>query len=501
MESEAQSYETLIDTPRALVSLLVEKDQLLTEKDFEINKLQNALINARRHLFGKKSEKLPGDDGQLKIFTVEEPETDSVKTITIPSHERTANKKRKPIPAELPRERVEYQPEESCCSSCGAELVRIGEEKTEILEKIPAQFFVKEHVKIKKACSKCKEAGVFIGKIPAGEQVLERCKAGASLLSHIIVSKYQDHLPLHRQEQMYLRSGVHIPRQRMCDWIGGAVDLLMPIYDAHVKLTLSQDYLHADETTADIQQPLENKTGYAWGVLAPLIKAVFFRFADTRASEIPEEIFKGYKGTVLTDAYAGYNPVFLPEGVTRLGCFAHVRRRFIESQEFDKPACNKVLMLIAELYKVEKENKSLEPLELKKIREKKSKPVLDKLKEYLVYLQTSKLPKNPIKESADYALNQWEELSGFLKDGRYSLDNNAIEREMRPIAIGRKNWLFVGSVHGGQRAAVLFSLLGTCKLHKINPILYLTDVLKKVHMPGIKVESLIPTNWKKINSS
>jgi hypothetical protein len=280
---------------------------------------------------------------------------------------------------------------------------------------------------------------------------------------------------------MFARFGIELSRSTLCDWVRQAVELLEPIAEQiRIEILLSAA-IYADETVLKVQDPSRKglHQGYLWGALAP--PGVYFHYSKSRAGEVAKELLGDYRGYVHSDAYAGYNQIFLPEGSTRVGCWAHVRRKFIEVQKLSKRDADRVLKLIAELYKIEKRAKHLSAKKRQAMREKKSKPILEKLKAFLDGLNECTLPRHPLKKALEYTLKQWEELTRYTENGILSMDNNPIERQIRPIAVGRKNYLFAGSHDGARRAAVLYTLINTCKIHGVNPYEYLCDVLKKVH--------------------
>lgn len=329
---------------------------------------------------------------------------------------------------------------------------------------------------------------------------LDRSIAGAGLLSQVLVAKYVDHIPLHRQQQMFARLGFEIPRKSLCEWSAGVVDqYLERLWEELKAEALRDDYLQGDETTIKVQDgAVKGKChlGYLWGMASPEKKIVVFEYAQSRAGDVAKDVFRDFKGTLQTDAYAGYNPVILPEKVARIACLAHVRRKFIEAEKSCSKEANAVLRVIAELYHFEKNWQALSPPERLLQRTKKSVPVLKKLEDYLRSLVTRTLPKAPLMEALNYSLNQWNEIQRIFEDGRFHLDNNMIEREMRPIAIGRKNYLFAGSHDGAKRAAIFYSLFATARLHKVNPHQWLMHVLQNMRQHPInKIADLLPHRW------
>lgn len=516
MSCEFSNYETL-DKP-ALISRIVDVEQLLAEREAEIEKLQLHIVNANKKLYGNKSEKLSSSTQALLNFELPPVvEISNEEVIEVPSHKRTIQRGRKPLPDNLPREQIVYEPEQTHCQCCSAELATIGQEVTEELEKIPAQLKVIEHIRIKKACNQCKGAKVLIPQLPVTLFPLEKARPGPGLLADIIVSKYVDHLPLHRQEGIFARHGIELRRQRMCDWVAGVVELINPLYVALLEEIFKQFYIHADETTLKVQDNTEEgkcHTGYLWGLHAPPIfgppdstgdpsllrgALVWFHYDKSRSGDIPNQILKDYQGAVHTDAYAGYNQIYLPNRCVRVACLAHIRRKFLESQKIAGKEVTKILTMIAQLYKLESNLKT--PEQRLAIRQTKSIQIVTELFDFLKATKVRTLPKSDFMKALNYALNQEVEVLRIFENGNFDLDNNAIERQMRPVAIGRKNYMFAGSHEGANRAAVLYSLLNTCKLNKVNPWEWLKDVIIRISSDNsVKPADLLPHNWKKSNT-
>lgn len=473
--------ESLIEENKAL---LIKNQEL----ESEIQKLHRILSSANKKLYGKKSEKY--SDAQEPLFDLGNPPAPIEIEVEIKGYTRKV--KRTPTPDMIPvTERIIYEPEVRDCPCCKKELSVIGEEVSTQIEYIPASFTKTEHVKIKKACRSCKESGVFTGIIPDGVIPLEGCRPGASLLSAIVVGKYKDHLPLHRQEEIYKRHGIYLSKKTMCDWVGKVVLALEPLYKRLHQILLEGDYLHADETTIKVQDL--DKTGYLWGLHAPP-NLVWFHYSSSRGGAVAKEIFKDFKGAVLTDAYAGYNGVYVPEAVTRLACWAHIRRRFIEARKLSPSHCNTIVQLIAKLYEIENEK---DPERRFEQRQKKAPQIIDKIFSFLKELSQALLPRHPLQEDIQYALKQEIEARRYTTNIKFQIDNNPLERLIRPIAVGRKNYLFAGSENGAHWAAVLYTLMNSCTLNKINPFEYFKDVLLKVQTTKIAdIDSLLPHNWQ-----
>ena len=484
-----------------LQEVLAENIQLksqIASRDNEIDKLHRMLAQAQKNLYGRKSEKLPQESKQEPLFSFQQqPEQRPLEVVKeIPAHTRRMSKPRKELPGDLERERIEYDLDVKTCQSCGQEMAVIGEEKTEQLEFVPARFKVLEHVRIKRACSCCK-TGVFTPKLPISVQPLERTQAGPGLLAHIAVSKFNDHTPLHRLEQIFARQRIDLSRQRMSEWILRISRELQPIADRIAELIVSKSYFQADETTIKVQMDGKTEklhTGYFWAMLGPP-NMVAYHYADSRAGAVPKQIFGKSQATIQTDAYAGYNTVFLPNTCRRLACMAHIRRKFVEAQTSAKTDCGNVLAIISRLYHLESQLRDKSPEERKAARLKKSFPEMKRLYRLLRELRRRTLPQSALAQALNYAWEQSCEVLHFLRDGRFELDNNAIERQMRPIALGRKNYLFAGSHDGARAAAVFYTLINTCRLNKVNPFDYLKDVMVRLYQPG-SLDDLLPQNWK-----
>lgn len=506
---ESDSVKQLRAEKAELRAALSESNARCELLCLEVEKLRQSLIYLKRQVFGQKSERvIVEDDRQNPLFDIPAPEIpQTIEKIRIAEHERI-KRGRKPLPSDLPRERIEYEPEERTCSCCGAELVKTGEEITEEIERVPARIVIREHVKIKRACSKCKGAGVKAGEIPEGIIPLPGSRPGIGLLVYIIISKYVDHLPLYRLEGMFRREGIEISRQRMSDWLAAVVPKHFEfLYRALLGELIAENYLKADETHIKVQDPDCHGAlhdGYFWSLLSPLKKLALFSYNMSRSGDVAKELLKGFEGTLQSDAYAGYNPVIVPQRVSRIACMAHIRRKFYELRTVYVSECGHVISLIKKLYDVEAEAKK-EKLSFdarKSLRDERSRPVLDELYDYIEKLHQSMLPKAALQEVINYALGEKEQMYRYLENGIFEIDNNSIEREIRPIAIGRKNYLFAGSHDGAQRAAILYSLIASCRLNNVNPVLWFTDVLRRIQSyPVNRLSELLPHNWKSLQAA
>ena len=487
-----------------LVSALLEKERKLEEKEQEIARLQHILYKLQKGEYGSKNEKSRIEDSKtlaLPGFESEPVLPAQSKTLEIKAHSREPRKPRDL--SNLPKVIIPCDIEDKSCKCCGTELINIGTDSSQELEYQPAKLFINVYVRPKYACNNCKESGVLQASLPKEAKPLERSLAGAGLLTQIVVSKYVDHIPLHRQEQIFERKGVPIPRYQMSDWVAGVTEeYFKPSYLEHLKILLQDSYLQADETSIKVQDDnIQGKChqGYLWGACSPVAKTVAFVYSPSRAGAVAEQIFEGFKGHIQTDLYAGYNKVILPNQVTRLACLAHVRRKFIEAAKAHPKETDVILKMFSRLYKNESTWKNLAPDDLLLKRQSDSVPILATLKKYLDDLVTKTLPKAPLATALSYTLSQWQAIEAIFEDPRFHLDNNMIERQIRPIALGRKNYLFAGSHEGAKRAAIIYSMFGTAKLHNVNPAAWLKHLLQNLR--SNKKQTLIemlPQNWIKL---
>ncbi len=486
------------------VSTLEERNSMLEEE----------LSWLKRQVFGQKSERIETpipEQTELNLFDEEveipgllNPETEEV--TTEPVKENTVRRGRKPIPDTIPAKEILLIPDESelSCSNCGKEKVEIGREENKTLRYIPAHFEVINYVRPKFACS-CGEAGVTIADTPS--RPIDKSIAEASLLAHVAVSKYVDHLPLYRQSQIFARYNFAIPRSTMGDWIDKIHQLLEPILLRMKEAILASGYIQADETTLKVQQSAKKKStkktchlGYLWPYTDG--EQVLFEYHPGRGKMFPSTFLKEFKGYLQTDGYEGYNEISLKPEVTRLMCWAHARRYFFNAKEHDDRA-DIFIQGIAKLYQLEKiaNDKCATFDERKVFREEKARPVLVKIKKLLDQIAPSLLPKSLFGKAVNYTRNHWSKLMVYLDDGRLLIDNNRIENLIRPVALGRKNWLFAGSDNGAKRSALFYSLFGSCKIRGINPFEYLQDVLERINDTKMSnLDQLLPKNWKPLSS-
>ena len=481
--------------------------EIITQQSQQINALTEMLRIYRHRQFGNKSESLGVD--QLSIFNEAQLPRDEIaivkadEELTVAAYTRQTSRGRKPLPTYLPREQRIYDLDEAekICA-CGHELTYIKDEKSEQLEMIPAKVYVIEHIRKKYACRHCEDT-IKTATMPA--QPIPRSIAGPGLLSHVLVSKFQDHLPLHRQEHILRRIGIDLPRSTLCLWVIRAGELLTPLMEMIRQSILGYDIAYSDETTVQVlKEPnkcVHNKK-YMWlfGGGPPEQFAYYYHYHPSRAHEVILDFFTDYKGYIHCDGFPGYDALAAKSPVIKLvGCLYHARRRFVEITKVTKTkegVAHDVLQRMAKLAQIEEEIKELTTADKLTLRLEKAKPILDELLAYLTAVQPRIPPKSPLGQAVAYTLNQWSKLMTYLQDGRLENNNNRSERAIKPFAIGRKGWLFADSVAGAQAAATLFSLVETCKHHNIEPYDWFRYVLQHIPLCHSKkeIEALMPFN-------
>jgi transposase len=484
------------------------KQMVLTLLD-QIDDLNGQLYYLKRQLFGKKSEKL--DPAQRLLF---ENLYDQVKskidqqklpTAKLAQKRKNADHKgRNPLPKDLPREVIEIEPpdEEKSCPVCHKEKQRIGSEETEKLEYVPASFYVKKYVRYKYACKEC-ESHISIGQLPP--MAIDKGIAGEGLLAHIITSKYCDHNPLNRLEGILKRHGVDINVSTMCDWVGKSADLLEPLVKRMHEKILQSPKINTDDTSIPVKSKKRRGStynGYLW-VYVDKEHNVVFDFTPTRSREGPVKFLGTYSGYVQADAYSGYDEFFRRSDATEVGCHAHARRKFDYALDTDPVRAARLLVLWGRLYDIERKAKqeNYSSAQLLEARQKQAKPILAEIKTVLNEYKNRVLPKSPIGKAISYSLNQWEALNIYVDDPMLDIDNNLSERTLRMVVIGRKNYMFAGSEAGAWRAAIIYSLVASCKLNEIDPFRYFRDILSRVSThPADKIDELLPSEWKKLNA-
>jgi transposase len=503
---EALNVEALKALLLAKHSELVEQQKSSAE---EIEHLKLVIEKYRRMIFGRKSEKLTAQLEQLE-FRLEELETaqaaDEAAETARPSPAQTAKKPRshptrKPLPPDLPREVVTHLPAHNCCPDCGGALRQFGEDVSEQLERIPATYKVIRHVRPKFACAACER----VVEAPAPARPIERGLAGPDLLAHVLVSKYGDHVPLYRQSEIFAREGIDLNRSTLAGWVGAASELLVPLVDEIGKHVLAASKIHADDTPVPVLAPGngKTKTGRLWTYVRDdrpaghtTAPGVWFAYSEDRKGEHPRQHLKHYKGALQADAYSGFHHLYGDGDIYEVACWAHTRRKFHDIHVVHaSPTTTEALARIGALYGIEEEIRG-KPAEFRRsVRQARAKPLLDDLRHWMEKTLRAFSTKSETAGAIRYALSRWRALARYVEDGELEIDNSAAERALRSIALGRKNYLFMGSDSGGQRAASLYSLIGTAKLNGLDPAFYLRTVLAQIaEHPINRIAELLP--WK-----
>lgn len=481
-----------------------ELQQALSSRQLQIEALQLQLLALRRRQFGRSSEKLDGQIAQLEL-KLEELQTDEGQSIAPDAPEVPGKRKgrpaRKPLPGHLPRDVQRHMPTESACPSCGGALAQLGEDVSEMLEYIPASFRVIRHVRPKLSCTCCE----CIVQAPAASRPISRGLAGPGLLAHVMVAKFCDHLPLYHQSQIYAREGVELERSTLADWVGATSRLLRPLVEALRRHVMAGVKLHADDIPIPVLAPGRGKTATArlWVYVRddrpagqPTAPGVWFAYSPNRKGEHPQRHLASFSGTVQADGYAGYDQVYLTRPIREAACWAHVRRKFHElAQAQASPIAKEAIERIAHLYAIEGSIQGRCPQERLAIRRARAGPLLDDLHAWLSSTLRALSAKSALAVAIQYALNRWEALLTYSRDGMVEIDNNAAERALRPVALGRKNFLFAGSDSGGERAAAIYSLTESAKLNGLDPEAYLRHVLTHIaDYPVNRVDAFLPWN-------
>ncbi|MFZ0731565.1 MAG: IS66 family transposase [Candidatus Sulfotelmatobacter sp.] len=484
---------------------LSQQDEELRSRSEQIEHLKLVIEKLRRSMFGAKSEKIVVQLEQLELhleeLESEQAEVEAAAEAVSPATEPKPRSPRKPLPEHLPREVVTHLPHGDCCPGCGGQLRQFGQDVTEQLEYIPESFKVIRHVRPKFACGSCDR----VVEAPAPSRPIERGLAGPGLLAHVLVSKFGDHLPLYRQSEIYARQGVEIERSTLAGWVGGASELISPLLDVLRKHVLGGTKLHADDTPIPVLAPGNGKTrtGRLWTYVRDdrpagedAAPAVWFAYSVDRKGEHPRQHLKDFKGALQADAYAGFHHLYGNGAIYEVACWAHARRKFHEIHAIHaSPTTTEALARIGALYAIEDEIRG-KPADLRlNIRQTRARPPIDELRKWMEKSLRSLSPKSETAGAIRYALSRWRALTRYIDDGRLEIDNSAAERALRAVALGRKNYMFVGSDAGGDRAAAFYSLIGSAKLNGLDPELYLRTVLGRIAShPVSRVDALLPWN-------
>ena len=481
---------------------LSAKDRELHWRQTKIDKLTHELALHKRWRFGAKTEHWPVEQRQLFEDSVAadiaamERELEALSTATPPATTKQ-QPKRAPLPPELPRTEIRHDPDSTTCA-CGCTLKRIGEEIAEKLDYTPGVFTVERHIRGKWVCAACET----LVQAPVPAHIIDKGIPTAGLLAQVLIAKYLDHQPLYRQESIFERAGLAIPRSTLAQWVGRCGVALQPVVDALKSEMLTRDVLHADETPVAMLNPGAGKTqrAYLWAYCTSgfdTMPAVIYDFAESRAGKHAQAFLGHWRGTLVCDDYAGYKAL-LADGVTEAGCMAHARRKFFDLHtQHQSQIAAQALALFGQLYGVEREAAALDAAARWRCRQEKAKPILDVLHRWLTTHRPQVPDGSATAKAIDYSLKRWKALSHYVDHGHVPIDNNWVENRIRPIALGRSNWLFAGSLRAGQRAAAVMSLIQSAKLNGHDPHAYLKDILQRLPThPASRIDELLPHRWQ-----
>lgn len=487
----------------ALKQQVASQQSQLVQQQTHIRALEELLATLKQRHFGASSEKISAD--QLALFNEAEQEpvdvTEAEQTISVPAHQRRSSR-RISIPVELPREDIihDLPADQKICPHDGTPLKQMGFESYEQLDIIPAQIKVLRHLRLKYACPCC-EQHIVTAQKPA--QPIEKSIASPGLLSFVATQKYVDALPLYRQTEIFKRIGIELDRTTLANWMVKCGQLIQPLINLIHDNMLEQNYLHMDETGVQVlSEPGKNpqSQSYMWLLRSTQQPAVLFHYAPTRSGDVPQHLLREFSGALMVDGYEGYSAVCAKNHITRLGCWAHARRKFIEAKipQKNKPEktgkADQALAWIQQLYRIEHDIKLLGTEERLTARQQHAQPVIDKIKTWLEKSILQVPPKTALGKALHYCHNQWPRLIRYVEHGDYPIDNNPAENAIRPFVIGRKNWLFSASQQGARASANLYSLIETAKANGLEPYAYLKKVFSE--LPNAKtlgdVEALLP---------
>jgi transposase len=488
----------------------LEKEELialLSEKDATITYLKSQIELFKRLQFGQKRERFEGDPAQ-GVLPFEAPveeeaqqEEEIKEQISYTRKKQSAHKGRAALPAHLPVEEIEIHPEGDL-----SEMVCIGKEVTEELECEPARFFIRRYIRYKYAAGRGNDfEGVKIGELP--ERIIDKGIPGAGLLSMILTDKYMDHLPLYRQKQRFARENIPIASSTIEGWVKQALERLEPLYQQLKFDIKTKGYLQVDETSIKVLESDKKGAthmGWYWVYHSPLDGLVLMDYQPSRGAVATKEMLANFKGYLQSDGYAVYEKIGLRKAITPLACWAHARREFERALDNDRIRSTKALSLIQQLYAVERKarEEQLSTEKIKQLRLGESLPVINELGKWIFHEVKNTLPKSQIGKAMCYAMERWDKLSEYLNDGSLQIDNNAIENAIRPIALGRKNYLFAGSHDAATRAGMIYSFFAICKKHEVNPLLWLKYTLQNIMSINHKnIRNLYPQNFKKLNEA
>lgn len=487
------------------VASLEQARAVIDELFHTVQQLNWQVTQLKKEIYGPSSERhtestLSKEQTLLSLFPAPAEPAATQDVVLPPVEERTEPRPRRQPAAkvlEIVTERIE--PQEKVCAHCGKEKCEIGHEKSERYEYVPAKVIRHEIIRPKLACP-CGQAGVSIAPLPP--MVVAQGQPGASLVAHVLLSKFVDHLPLYRQQQQFERLGVHFPKSTLGDWVERGATWLQPIVREMKRQLLQSDYVQVDETPVRVQDPdVSGKcgTGWLWVFGAPG-QDVIFEFHPGRGKEFAQQLLGGFKGYLQRDGYGVYGSLAKDDlDLIPVGCWAHARRKFVEALEDQRDEALAIVNEVRRLYMVERHARAegLAAEQRHHLRQQLSLPILTSLQPLIQSVKERVLPQSPLGKAARYCLAEWAALNRYLSDGRLEIDNNLTENAIRPSAVGKKNWLFIGHPDAGWRSAVIYSIVVSCRRRGIEPWEYLRDVLTRLPaMNQSELPSLLPANWK-----
>jgi transposase len=485
---------------------IAQRDRTIVWKEAKIAKLTAEIARLRRVQFAARSEKMAPeqralfDEAMAADIAAVEAELEQAQHGAGQSRPAVAPRaipKRRPLPPELPRIETRHAPEACACTGCGGALVHIGDHVSEKLDCEPLRFFVRKDIYPQYACRACETVVAE----PVAPSVLDRGLAAPGLLAQVVIAKYVDHLPLYRQEAVHARSGVAIGRTTLAEWCGVVGLRLQPLVDALGGELLAAPVLHADETPVAQLEPGAGKTKraylFAYRTAAAEQPIVVFDYCPSRSGQHARQFLGHWRGALMVDDFGGYKALFA-QGVTELGCWAHARRKFVDLHAASGSAiAAEAITRIAALYRIEAQADGLDAASRHAYRQQHARPRVQALKHWFDTLRPQVLGASGTLAAIDYTLRRWAALTRYLDDGRYPIDNNPIENAIRPVALGRKNWLFAGSETAGRRAAAIMSLLATAKANGHDPHAWLSDVLTRLPTTrDCNIQTLLPHRWR-----
>jgi transposase len=498
---------TLPDDIETLKRLLISRDEMIAKLMAEIARL-------KRWRFGRSAEQTDAALLQLQLALsdlqgsaadeVAVPETVPIEESTAaPPMQRGTQLRRVPrsFPAHLPRETIVHAPASCTCPDCGAAMRKLGEDTSEMLDFVPGYFKVLRHVRPKLSCGHCAR----VIQLPAPSRPIERGIPAPGLLAQVLAAKYADHCPLYRQQAIYQRAGVDLDRATLADWVGAAARLLEPLVDVLGRYVLAAEKVHTDDTPVPVLDPGrgKTKTGRLWTYVRddrPAASrdppAVWYRYSPDRKGEHPQTHLKRFRGILQADAYSGFAPLYEGEQVVEAACWAHARRKFYDLYVAERsPLAAEAIRRIGDLYAIEREIRGRKPAERAQVRQQRAGPLLEDLQQWLAATLRMVSAKSELAGAIKYALVRWVALTRYRDDGRIEIDNNTAERSIRPLVLGRRNYLFAGSDAGGERAANIYTLIATARLNDIDPYWYLRQVLERIaEHPINRIDELLPWN-------